>query len=72
MLGKLLKFIPRRTKSPYADDKAIADFTRVCKEQGLELDYGRDAKRIKELIEQPGEGPEGIAELAMMLGQSPD
>ena len=28
----------------------------AAREQGLELDYGRDAKRIKELIEQPGEG----------------
>ena len=33
----------------------------AAREQGLELDYGRDAKRIKELIEQPGEGPEGAA-----------
>lgn len=25
-------------------DKAIADFTRVCREQGLDLDYGREEK----------------------------
>lgn len=31
-----------RSRSRYADDKAVADFARVCKQQGLELDYGRD------------------------------
>ena len=64
MLGKLLPF-RRRTKSKYADDKAVEDFASVCREQGLELDY----ERIKELIADPGEGEEGIAELAKLLGQ---
>lgn len=25
-------------------DKAVSDFTRVCREQGLDLDYGREEK----------------------------
>ena len=34
MLGKLLNF-RKRTKSQYVDDKAVADFTRVCEQTGL-------------------------------------
>jgi len=38
MLSKLLNF-RRRTKSKYVDDKAVEDFTRVCRAQGFEMDY---------------------------------
>jgi hypothetical protein len=69
MLGKLLPF-RRRTKSKYADDRAVDDFTRVCREQGLELDYERDAKRIQELVEKPDFTNDDLAEIADLLGQT--
>lgn len=31
-----------RTKSQYAGGKAVADFARACKQQGLDLDYESD------------------------------
>ncbi|ABE62040.1 hypothetical protein Nham_1212 [Nitrobacter hamburgensis X14] len=34
----LLQFGRRRTKSRYADDKAVDDFARVAKDQGLPLE----------------------------------
>jgi hypothetical protein len=53
MLGKLLQFGRRRTKSRYADDKPVDDFARVAKEQGLPLDYDDD-KRLAELLSSDG------------------
>jgi len=69
MLGKLLKF-RRRSLSPYADDKAVTDFERVAKDQGLDLDYDRP-NRIREITELPAEEIGGsIDELARLLGQT--
>ncbi|MCB2106336.1 MAG: hypothetical protein KDE14_01490 [Rhodobacteraceae bacterium] len=62
MLGKLFSF-----RQQTVDRKTIEHFTRVCHDMGLDLDYARNADRIKELIEQPGDGPEGIEELARLL-----
>lgn len=71
MLGKLLNFRRKRTLSPHADDKAVEDFTRVCKQQGLNLDFDSRAKRIKEIMYSPPEqAGDHIEELAQLLGQS--
>lgn len=63
----ILKWIRRRTKSRYADDKAVSDFTRVAKGQNLPLDY--DDKRLAELLQS--DDPVGnLEEIAKLLGQS--
>ena len=51
MLGKLLNF-RRRTKSKYADDKAVDDFTRV----------------LDQVFAEPDKAGEHLDELAKMMG----
>jgi hypothetical protein len=68
MLGKLLQFGRRRTKSRYADDKPVDDFARVAKEQGLPLDYDDD-KRLAELLSSDDDPAGNLEEIAKLLGQ---
>jgi hypothetical protein len=56
MLGKLLNF-RRRTKSQYADDKAVDDFTRVYNQ--VITDPANAGKHLDELARIMGaDGPE--------------
>lgn len=68
MLGKLLQFGRRRTKSRYADDKAVDDFARVVKEQGLPLDD--DDRRLAELLSSDEDPAVNMDEIAKLLGRS--
>lgn len=61
-----IPFRPRRTLSRYASDKAVKDFERVAKSQGLFI----DDKRIMELLDNPNPSGETIEELAKLLGQT--
>lgn len=45
----ILNWIKRRTKSRYADDNAVNDFTRVARDQSTPFDYDED-KRLVELL----------------------
>lgn len=63
----ILNWVKRRTKSRYADDKAVDDFAQVAKDQGLPLDYDREG-RLADLLD--GDEPEHLEEIAKLLGQS--
>ncbi|HRO01641.1 MAG TPA: hypothetical protein PLX43_09130 [Nitrobacter sp.] len=65
----ILNWIQRRTKSRYADDKAVSDFTRVAREQSAPLDYDQD-KRLAELLSSDEDPARNIDEIARLLGQS--
>lgn len=70
MFGKLLNFRRKRNLSRYADDKAVQDFAKVAKQQGLDLDYDRD-KRLMELLSAPEEqAGENLVEIAQLLIQT--
>jgi hypothetical protein len=56
-------FRRRRTKSA----TAVADFTRVARDQGLDLDYDH-SERLAKLLK--GEDPGNLDEIAKLLGQS--
>jgi len=62
----IIPFRPRRTLSRHTSDKAVKDFERVAKSQGLFID---DA-RILELLSNPNPTGETIEELAKLMGQS--
>lgn len=68
---QIIDWIKRRTKSRYADDKAVNDFIFVAKDQGLSLD-DRGA-RLKELLTRDF-APTGaeLIEIANLLGQVPN
>jgi hypothetical protein len=55
----------RRRQTPSA--KAVKDFTRVAKDQGLPLDYDRD-ERLAKLLFDDDTG--NLEEIAKLLGQS--
>lgn len=61
----ILNFLRRRTKSRYADDKAVDDFARVAKDQGLYND-----KRLAELLSSDEDPVVNMDEIAKLLGQS--
>lgn len=65
----ILSWIKRRTKSRYADDKAVDDFSRVARGQGLPLDYDRD-KRLAEMLSSDEDPAGNFDEVAKLLGQS--
>lgn len=65
----ILDRIKRRTKSRYADDKAVDDFARVAREQNAPLDFDRD-KRLAELLSSDGDPAANFDEIAKLLGQS--
>jgi hypothetical protein len=54
----------RRRQTPSA--KAVKDFTRVARDQGLRLDYDRDERLVKLLSDDAG----NLEEIAKLLGQS--
>lgn len=60
----ILRWVRRRTKSRYADDKAVDGFNRVAKDQGLPLDY--DEAELAKLMDDPN----NIEEIAKLLWQS--
>jgi hypothetical protein len=62
----LLQFGRRRTKSRYADDKAVDDFARVAKDQGLPLDYDND-KRLAYLLSSDEDPAGNLKEIAKLL-----
>jgi hypothetical protein len=62
----IIPFRPRRTLSHRTSDKAVKDFERVAKSQGLFI----DDKRILDLLNNPNPTGETIEELAKLLGQS--
>ena len=55
----------KRRQTPPA--KAVADFTRVARGRGLDLDYDR-SERLAELLKS--EDPENLEGIAKLLGQS--
>ncbi|ABE64866.1 conserved hypothetical protein (plasmid) [Nitrobacter hamburgensis X14] len=69
ILGKLLQFARRHSKSRYADDKAVDDFACVAEDQGLPLDYDGD-KRLVELLGGDNDPAGNLEEIANLLGQS--
>lgn len=66
----ILNWIRRRTKSSYADDRAVDDFARVAKAQGLPLDYGD--KRLADLLSSDDDPSRNMNEIAKLLGQTPE
>ena len=64
----ILSWIKRRTKSRYADDKAVDDFTRVAREQNATLDYDQE-KRLSELLSSDEDPAANFDEIAGLLGQ---
>jgi hypothetical protein len=58
-------FRRRQTPSP----KAVKDFTRVARDQGLPLDYDRD-ERLAKLLSSDGDPAANFDEIAKLLGQS--
>lgn len=67
-------FKRRRAHSRYVDDKAVQDFTRVAKDQGMDLNYGEDpVARLAELIQDDSPPDEQrLAEIAKLMGQTDD
>lgn len=65
----ILSWIKRRTKSRYADDKAVDDFERVARDQNAPLDYDQD-KRLAELLSSDEDPAGNFDEVARLLGQS--
>jgi hypothetical protein len=61
----ILDWIKRRTKSSYADDEAVDEFTRVAKDQELPFDY-EQGERLAKLMDDPG----NLEEIAKLLGQN--
>jgi len=58
MLGKLINF-RRRTKSKYADDKAVDDFTRVLDQVFAEPDKaGEHLDKLAKMIGSDGPEPD--------------
>jgi hypothetical protein len=67
ILGKLLQFARRHSKSRYADDKAVDDFACVAEDQGLPLDYDGD-KRLVELLGGDDDPAGNLEEIANHWG----
>ncbi|MCB1394019.1 hypothetical protein [Nitrobacter sp.] len=65
----ILNWIKSRTKSRYADDKAVDDFERVARGQNAPLDYDQD-KRLAELLSSDEDPADYLDEIAKLMGQS--
>lgn len=57
----------KRRQSPSA--KAVANFTRVARDQNLPLDYDRD-ERLAKLLTSDADPAGSLEEIAKLLGQS--
>jgi hypothetical protein len=57
----------RFTKSRYAPDRAVENFTRVAKEQNLPLEYGDD-HRLADLLGSNDDPAGNIDDIAKLLG----
>jgi hypothetical protein len=57
----------RRRQTPSA--KAVADFTRIARDQNLPLDYERD-ERLAKLLSDDRDPTRNVDEIAKLLGQS--
>lgn len=71
-LADLIPFRPRRTLSRYADDRAVANFAKVAKDQNMPLDYS-EVERLQQLMANPISPDESrLKEMAKILGSDPD
>ena len=62
----ILSFLKRRTKSRYADDRAVDDFTRVVDQTGILTEQQRTDEAAK-IIGNDSPTPEDIKRLGDLL-----